>query len=994
MERFWRRSGIELGKRWVTVVVVIAAITAAMIPGLARSEFATGQDSYLNSDSQIAIDNVGFQDQFGGETAVLLFSATDPDARIEDLFSGGNLAELERITTELERIPEAAAVITPLVSLQYSDALIQGPGRDALLSAQGRDPDPDGAAARAADVGVSLGRLGGIPADDQVIGDPEWAQLLIYDNTGFASDAGTVTPPTDPDSRSIRLSLASTFPNSRTAVGGVVLQGNATLDALTDGTDAVIEVIDTAELDGFEVTPTGSPVYLRDINDYLQGGMLTLGVAALVVMAFVLVFMFRVRWRLLPLAAVVIGVVWAFAILGYLGIDLSLVTISGLPILIGLGIDFAIQVHNRVEEEVVLDSDEHPIAETLSNIVPPLIAAVVGAVLAFLALQVSQVPMIRDFGVLLAIGVVVLLVTGVVFPTAILGIREWTDRTEVRGDSLVERIVVKLGGLSTSVAPAFMVASILVFGLGVAVEGNVEIESDPIEWVDQGSQTVKDLDRLTEETGFASTLGVLVEANNVFADEVNEVLWAFTLAAEERPEVVSTSSMVNTMGKIIMVPGGSLLTPTPQDIAASVDVMPPAVRRALLNEDGTATQVNLRLASASLEERAELIDELEADLQARIDAVDLPSDSILLVGIDSSEQALRAVPSGLAVVGVGLLENLSANRAILTYLGLVIVAVWLTIRYNSIWRALLALVPVALAVGVSNLIVGVFGLTLSPLTTVGGPLVIATCTEFSVLILGRYVEERQKGLPAREATDRAAARTGRAFFTSAATTIGGFAVLIGSALPLLRDFGIIVTMNVAVALLAALIVMPPLMVWADERGWLATSEAPGSVRLAVATNGGHMVSGVIGGLILVAVGLGLLLAADTDSGEAQDASYEAVALPPTPTPVPTPTPTPTPEPDEGEEPPPGIDVSQFGTERPAGLIDGTLFDLLVGVDVDPQQAVCTAETLLSRVSESDLLASGIATFSDEAIVPVVQAGLDCGLDQAQIDAAVAVARGE
>ena len=73
---------------------------------------------------------------------------------------------------------------------------------------------------------------------------------------------------------------------------------------------------------------------------------------------------------------------------------------------------------------------------------------------------------------------------------------------------------------------------------------------------------------------------------------------------------------------------------------------------------------------------------------------------------------------------------------------------------------------------------------------------------------------------------------------------------------------------------------------------------------------------------------------------------------------------------------------------------GTLFDLLTGIGVDAQQAVCTAETLLSRVSEADLIASGLATFSDESIVPVLAAGTDCGLTQDQLDEAVAVARGE
>ena len=189
-----------------------------------------------------------------------------------------------------------------------------------------------------------------------------------------------------------------------------------------------------------------------------------------------------------PLLAVVIGVFWAFSILGLLGIDLSLVTIAGLPILIGLGIDFAIQIHNRVEEEVVLDQEAHPISETLANVAPPLTAATVTGVLAFLALRISKVPMIRDFGVLLAIGVVVLVAIGIIVPVAALGIREWSDRTDERKESAVEKLVVRLGGLPTKVAPALIVLAAVMFGRWCrSSKGRTQIQSDPIEWIDQGS---------------------------------------------------------------------------------------------------------------------------------------------------------------------------------------------------------------------------------------------------------------------------------------------------------------------------------------------------------------------------------------------------------------------------------------------------------------------------------------------------------------------------
>jgi uncharacterized protein len=608
-----------------------------------------------------------------------------------------------------------------------------------------------------------------------------------------------------------------------------VPSGNASLDDQSAGTEKVLEVLEGVTFEGFDLTVTGTPVYLKEINDYLQGGMLTLGLAALIVMAVVLAVMFRVRWRLLPLLAVIVGVIWSFSFLGLIGIELSLVTISGLPILIGLGIDFAIQIHNRVEEEVVLDREEHPIAESISNLAPPLIAAVITGVAAFTALQISKVPMIRDFGILLSVGVVMLVIIGIVVPGAALGIREWTKPTKERGASVVERIVVWLGGVPRRFAPPLIIAAILLFVGGVLVEGRIRIESDPLRWIDQDSEVVADINRLEESTGFGTTLGVLVTANNVYDQDVIDLVWDFTLASEQRDLVVSSSSLANTMGKIILVDGATPLPPTSEDIIASVEVMSPDIAKALLGtpEPGpapTATQINFRIANASLEERAVLVRELEADLDARIAALDLPADSVLLEELPEGQAPVRAVPAGLATVGIGLLENLSANRAALTYLALSLAGLFLVLRFRSFGRALIALVPVFLAVGMSSLFVGLSGLEMSPLTTVSGPLVIATCAEFSVLILGRYLEERQRGMSARDACNHAAARTGRAFFTSATTTIGGFAVLIGSALPLLRDFGIIVTLNVAIALLAALVVMPPLMVWADERGFLGTDD--------------------------------------------------------------------------------------------------------------------------------------------------------------------------
>ena len=112
-------------------------------------------------------------------------------------------------------------------------------------------------------------------------------------------------------------------------------------------------------------------------------------------MAVILLVLFNVRWRLLPLGVVLVGVIWAFGIAGYLGIPLTIVTIAGLPVMLGIGIDYAIQMHARVEEEVVIDRAEHPIQETSRNLGPALLVVTFDAIFAFAALHFAKVPMLR-----------------------------------------------------------------------------------------------------------------------------------------------------------------------------------------------------------------------------------------------------------------------------------------------------------------------------------------------------------------------------------------------------------------------------------------------------------------------------------------------------------------------------------------------------------------------------------------------------------------------
>jgi predicted RND superfamily exporter protein len=254
-------------------------------------------------------------------------------------------------------------------------------------------------------------------------------------------------------------------------------------------------------------------------------------------------------------------------------------------------------------------------------------------------------------------------------------------------------------------------------------------------------------------------------------------------------------ALVHATSLPAMVSSVTDTTPVGADIDQLLSVAPRDVEHSFISQDRHRINLIFPIANLSLQEREDLLDAMVADL-------DPPP-------------GVTVEPSGLVVAGIELVNNLEAGRQTLTLAALGLVALWLLLAYRRFTTALLPLVPVTMAVGLSALVVYLLGLELTPLTTVSGPLAIAITTEFSVLLLSRYLEEREAGAATDAAVERAARRIGRAFLASGLTLLGGFAVLAFSPMPLLVDFGLIVAIDVALALISVLVVLPPLLRWAD-----------------------------------------------------------------------------------------------------------------------------------------------------------------------------------
>jgi hydrophobe/amphiphile efflux-3 (HAE3) family protein len=159
---------------------------------------------------------------------------------------------------------------------------------------------------------------------------------------------------------------------------------------------------------GADTIVTGGIALRNDMEREMNSSMSTLLMISVLLMVVALLLVFRhVHLSLLPLPITLLGIIWTFGMMGFLKVPLTMVSMAAFPILIGLGIDYAIQFQNRIEEEFQQsESIIDAVIETVSHTAPAVFIALIITGAGFISLFSSSVPMIKDFGLLCLIGII------------------------------------------------------------------------------------------------------------------------------------------------------------------------------------------------------------------------------------------------------------------------------------------------------------------------------------------------------------------------------------------------------------------------------------------------------------------------------------------------------------------------------------------------------------------------------------------------------------
>ena len=558
--------------------------------------------------------------------------------------------------------------------------------------------------------------------------------------------------------------------------------------------------------------------------------------------------------------------------LGFIGLMILLVWLKGLSNLIGLkssltldlivpiamislGADFLIHAVDRYNEE----KERHPqpinaLRAGLAGVLGALALASLSDGIAFLANITSGIETINGFGI--AAGIAVLsnfAIMGILIPLVIMRLDQRrtssqqpdppVDTPSAPENAVAPRTRIAIAWLMVAMARApWAVLPLVAVGTGLTTWLAFQLEPgfDPKDFLDSESEFVTGLDKLDEyiapalsgEPAIIYVRGDLTDHRslhglrdlllqlglneNVGRDQDGNVFLysrsIFQLLGRAVGSEAARQAILEATGVTITDLNEDQLPDTAEQLAAAYGYMlekgipldsatlaynRAEVRQVLAREDeeyatvfslgiiGAGDQANLAAARTSLDNDLHLLR-------------DLPS--ISEVGITGSPFTREAT-------------LIATTRALTISLPVAAVACFLllTLWMRSPAYALVTILPVGLVVSWLYAFMYLTGYTLNFVTATIAAVSIGVGIDFSIHMTQRFRQELALHADAVPALRTAAAGTGMALFGSAASSVAGFAVLALAPMPLFATYGVISAVMVLMAGVAALLVLPALL---------------------------------------------------------------------------------------------------------------------------------------------------------------------------------------
>jgi hydrophobe/amphiphile efflux-3 (HAE3) family protein len=351
----------------------------------------------------------------------------------------------------------------------------------------------------------------------------------------------------------------------------------------------------------------------------------------------------------------------------------------------------------------------------------------------------------------------------------------------------MHRALAKGARLTIKFRYLILVVFLVVAGFGVYVDSRISVETNIETFMPQDLPALDDIRDVRSVVESTDQIVVYFEDDNVLSEQNYTYIQDKTVQLQEQN--ADQISDIKSINKLV-INGNSSEELNIAEQLEFIDDLPDSQREMFISTDAREAIIILQIRPLTTQALEALI----------IDVSTVFNDASMTVSL-----------TGKSMLDVEMVGGLTDGRVKMTLIGIVLVLAALLLLYRHPIKALVPIIPVTMIIGISSAVMYVLDINWTPITATLGALVLGMGTEMTIMMMERYLEDRQNGKSKIDAIQQSVAKIGKAVLASGLTTIGGFSVLLFSSFAILQDFGLMTMVNISLALISTFVVLPPLL---------------------------------------------------------------------------------------------------------------------------------------------------------------------------------------
>ncbi len=587
----------------------------------------------------------------------------------------------------------------------------------------------------------------------------------------------------------------------------------------------------------------GLPMISDDMITFIRTDLFVFGGGVLAFLVIILFVIFReVRWIMLPLVGCLYAGLVMTGVLGLIGWKVTVISSNFLALMLIITISMNIHLivrYRQLSRDNAHDDQLVLVRNTMHKMVRPCLYTALTTIIGFSSLVVSEIKPVIDFGWMMSAGLAVTFLTSfLMFPSLLMVTgKRGSHPTVNSGRFLLPTYLARLTEAHGNKILAFTLVSVVISLGGVT---QLRVENSFINYFSADTEIHQGLKLIDEKLGGTTPLEILIR----FPEELNdsdysldpkhleglteeEIQMELEFAAMERefaatansPEYWFTAYRVDLIRQVHDYLEGlpeigkvtSLISPVRVaenlaeeeldefQLAILYTKIPPEVRRALIDpyvsiDDNEARIVARVLDSKPGLRRNELLERIQRDLREKL-------------GFEEQE----VIVSGLLVLYNNMLQSLFVSQVKTIGAVMLGIAIMFLVLFRSVSLAVIGILPNVLGAVVVLGIMGWAKIPLDMMTITIAAITIGIAVDNGIHYIYRFREEYDHTNDYVETLHVCHSNIGRAVFYTAITVIVGFSILVLSSFIPTVYFGVLIASAMFVALLAALTVLPKLI---------------------------------------------------------------------------------------------------------------------------------------------------------------------------------------